>query len=61
MKVMEVIKRYGLEDCSIEYHNQYGNFVSSSQKENIMNANVKAISINFPTNQCTLTIIDEYK
>lgn len=59
MKVIEVIKKYNLEEYNVEYYNQYGNFVSSLHKKNFMDLTVKSISINFPTNQCKLTIIEE--
>ena len=61
MTVIEVVKKYGLEDFSKEYNNQYGNFCNLIPLNKLMYMEVKAISINFPTNQVTITVIQEDK
>ena len=59
MKVIEVIRKYGLEDFAKDYNNQYGDFCNLISLDKLVDMEVKAININFPTNHCIITIIQE--
>lgn len=58
MTVLETIQKYGLEDYSKEYHNQYGNSVNLINLKKLAAMEVKGIYINFPTQEATITIIE---
>lgn len=57
MTVIETIKKYGLEDYSKTYNNQYGSFTNLLPLNELAQMEVKGIAINFPTNQVTITVI----
>lgn len=57
MTVLEIIKKYNLEDFEKDYNNQYGNFCNLIKLEDLKNMEVKGININFPTNHVQITII----
>lgn len=57
MTVIEIIKKYGLEDFEKEYHNQYGNLCNLINLDDLKNMEVKSIAINFPTQSVTITVI----
>ena len=59
MTVIEVIRKYGLEEFTKTYNNPYGNFCNLKPLDKLTDMKVKAISINFPTKECTITIIEE--
>ena len=61
MTVIEIVKKYGLEDFAKDYNNQYGNFCNLIPLKDLMKLEVKAININFPTNHVTITVIEEAK
>ena len=58
MTVIEVVRKYGLEDFSKHYRNQYGNSCDTMDIMKLKDMEVKGISINFPTNEVTITIIE---
>ena len=58
MTVIEVVKKYGLEDFSKTYRNQYGNSCNLMNLDKLKSIKVKGISINFPTQEVTITIIE---
>lgn len=58
MTVIEVVKKYGLGDFNKHYENQW------CQNRDLMNIfklaemEVKSVSVNFPTQEATITIIE---
>lgn len=58
MKVIEVIRKYSLEDFRKTYRNQYGNSCDLMNLEKLTKMEVKSVSINFPTQEVTITIIE---
>lgn len=58
MTVIEVIRKYGLEDFSKSYLNQSGNSRNLIPLDKLTQMEVKGININFPTNEVTITIIE---
>lgn len=57
MTVIEAIRRYELEDFEKTYNNQYGNFCNLIPLDKLPQMEVKGISINFPTKQVKITVI----
>ena len=58
MTVIEVVKKYELEDYEKHYKNQYGNARDLIPIDKLMHMKVKGISINFPTQEVTITFIE---
>ena len=58
MTVIEVVRHYGLGDYAKAYNNQYGNFCNLINLDKLAKMEVKGISINFPTKQVTITVIE---
>lgn len=57
MTVIEVIKKYGLEDFKKSYKNVFGEARDTFYNlKTLANIEVKGISINFPTSQVTITL-----
>jgi hypothetical protein len=63
MTVLEICKLYRLADMEKDYENQYGNSCNLIPIMELKDMTVKSISINFPTNSATITVIDrrDYK
>ena len=59
MIVIELIKKYGLEDYKKQYKNVYGNQVdvTSLTFAELVAKEVKGVYINFPTKECDITIL----
>lgn len=58
MTVIEIIKKYGLEDYDKHYKNVYGNSCDLEFSiEELAKKKVKAIDINFPTEEVAITIL----
>lgn len=58
MTLIEVIKKYGLEDFAKFYHNQYGCSCNLKNLDKLKHMEVKAVSINFPAKEATITILE---
>lgn len=58
MTVIEVIRKYGLEDFKKTYRNQYGNSCNLMKLDKLAQMEVKGVGINFPTQEVTITIIE---
>lgn len=63
MNVLETIKKYDLYGFVRDYQNQYGNVCDCTAKnlDKFFDFEVKSINIHFPTNQVTITVIEEVK
>lgn len=59
MTVLEIIKKYSLEDYAKDYKNQYGNFCNLVNLDELKGMEVKSIDIHFPTNHVTITVIQK--
>lgn len=59
MTVIEVVRKYNLEDCVKDYKNQYGQPCNLTNIDKLKQTEVKSIDINFPTNLVTITIIQD--
>ena len=57
MTVLEVVKKYGLEDYKKSYKNLLGNDRNLLPLAQLADMEVKSISINFPTNEVTITVV----
>lgn len=58
MTVIEVVRNYGLENFEKTYKNQYGNSRNLIPLDKLPTLEVKGISINFPTKEVTITVIE---
>ena len=58
MTVIEIIRKYGLQDFDKSYKNQYGNDCNFIPLDYLPTMEVKSISINFPTNTVQITVIE---
>jgi hypothetical protein len=58
MTVLELVKNYGLGDFDKHYKNQYGNSCDLMNIFKLKDMEVKGISINFPTKEATITVIE---
>ena len=58
MTVIEVIRNYGLRKFEKTYKNQYGNSCNLIDLYELAQMEVKGISINFPTKEVTITVIE---
>lgn len=57
MTVLEVVKKYGLEDFTKHYDDVYGCRCNLLNLDDLKTRRVKAIRINFPTKEATITIL----
>lgn len=57
MTVLEVVKKYNIEDFEKTYNNQYGNSCNLMKLDELMNMEVKSINIHFPTKAVKITVI----
>lgn len=58
MTVIEVVRKYGLEDFAKSYKNVYGNSVNLKNLDELAQAEVKAVSVNLPTQEAEITILE---
>lgn len=59
MTVIEIIRKYKLEDFQKDYKNQYGDYCGVKFPLNeLAQMQVKSVDINFPTNHVIITIIE---
>lgn len=63
MTVMDVLRKQDLIDFDVTYENQYGTPCQCDLKDmaKFMNQRVKSLHIHYPTNSCTITVIEEVK
>lgn len=58
MKVIEVIRKYGLEDFKKDYKNTLGNSYNLVNIDSLKEMEVKSININFPNKEVEITVIN---
>ena len=58
MTVIEVIRKYGIEDFEKTYKNQYGNSRNLIPLDKLPKMECKGIHINFPTKEAEITVIE---
>ena len=58
MKVIEVIRKYSLEDFKKDYKNTLGNSYNLVNIDSLEDMEVKSININFPNKEVEITVIN---
>ena len=58
MKVVEVVRKYGLEDFKKTYKNPLGNSYNLINISELSEMEVKSVNIHFPTKSAEITVID---
>ena len=58
MTVIELVRKYGLEDFAKSYKNVYGNAVNLKNLDELARTEVKSVSVNLLANTAEITILD---
>lgn len=57
MTVLETVRKYGLENMDKTYYDCYGRKLPLMNLSFLSTLTVKGFSVNFPTNECDITVV----